>query len=161
MNRLIALFTKLLIVILCTTVASCSDDDTQADMPKHIGTYSFDGKVDGIYSGAYAVGDIYYQFVFSPSYSLEEHNDMLITLMVSRSFDGVELDLEWAYHNDDYIFSYEDTLHFYSQYNALKSGKLLVKSIGEGEFLVEMRDVILPDGKEFSLHFEGKLQQAF
>ena len=63
-----------------------------------------------------------------------------------------EIDVDKAWHNDDYYFIYEDPIMYYSQYRHLQSGKIMVKSLGEGNFQVRV-DIVLPDGKTFRFEY--------
>ncbi len=66
------------------------------------------------------------------------HNDLL----------GKELDVEYKYHNDDYIFVYEDPVSYYSHQRPLQSGKIMLRHNGAGVVDVEV-DVRLYDGTPF------------
>jgi hypothetical protein len=60
----------------------------------------------------------------------------------------VEIDVEMAWHNDDYYFIYEDPLMYYSQYRHLQSGAIMIEKNAEGGYTV-LADIVLPDGKTF------------
>lgn len=66
------------------------------------------------------------------------HNDLL----------GKELDVEYKYHNDDYLFVYEDPVSYYSHQRPLQSGKIMLRHNGAGVVDVEV-DVRLYDGTPF------------
>lgn len=68
---------------------------------------------------------------------------------VNPELEGVSIDVERMYHNDDYYFVFESPVVFYSNYKALQSGTIMVQRQESGSVGVEL-DVVLADGKSFS-----------
>lgn len=117
--------------------------------PEPQNTYQYDGKEYPVNS-IIAVADESQIFLkISPIEDADKQTTYAI-FGVNASLDGQEVDVENAWHNDDYYFVYEDPLMYYSQYRKLTSGKIFIKRYGDApqdyEVLV---DVILPDGKRF------------
>lgn len=67
---------------------------------------------------------------------------------------GKEVDVELRFHNDDYIFIYEDPVCYYSHYRPLKSGTIILKRNGTESVDVEV-DVLLFDGTPFRYSATG------
>ena len=61
---------------------------------------------------------------------------------------GQEVDVTHRFHNDDYLFVYEDPLYYYSNLRPLQGGTLLLERNGEHYLRVEV-DVRLFDGTPF------------
>lgn len=147
----------LLCTVLCAIcVAACSKDETVVIEP--IGSYTFGEKQCDIMTGRYAEDDYGYHFVFSPLLPSAPQTTK-VYFAIAKYFTGAPVDVSGIYHNDDYAFSYEDPVCYYSQYRSLKSGTVSVKALGNGGFEI-MLDVILPDGTPFYLDFSGTLEQA-
>lgn len=150
-----------LLIACCIAPVACSSDEepnaNNTKTPQAIGHYTLDGVEHDILAGVYAEANGYYEFVFTPCESLLENRHTTIMLSILAAFDGVEADVERIYHNDDYIFSYEDNFYYYSRYNALKGGKIIVTRRDEGDYSVMMEQIKMPDGRDFSLSFDGKL----
>ena len=72
------------------------------------------------------------------------HNDLL----------GKELNVEYKYHNDDYIFVYEDPVCYYSHLRPLQSGTIYLSRSASGTIGVKV-DVVLYDGTPFRYAAEG------
>ena len=68
-----------------------------------------------------------------------------------------EVNIHDVYHNDDYIFVYEDPVRYYSQYRRLTDGTFHVKQNSESNFTVKL-DLILPDGIPFKMDYTGDFQ---
>lgn len=67
---------------------------------------------------------------------------------------GQKIDVEHKFHNDDYIFVYEDPASYYSHYRPLQSGEILLKRSTSGVVDVEV-DVVLYDGTPFRYKESG------
>ncbi|MBO5805406.1 MAG: hypothetical protein J6R10_00925 [Tidjanibacter sp.] len=67
---------------------------------------------------------------------------------VRTSLLGSTIDVQTKYHNDDYIFVYEDPLYYYGPYRPLRSGTILLDKNGAGIVRVRV-DVELYDGVKF------------
>lgn len=68
---------------------------------------------------------------------------------VHPQFEGVELDVEKYYHNDDYYFVFEDPVSLYTNYHPLRSGTIYIKRTEDGGVDLSV-DVELADGKMFA-----------
>jgi len=154
------------LVAVCAGFGSCSDDDEPGNGSGSgaaaIGTYSFDGKEYCIRSGAYAENDNMYSFIFMPT-AAGEKTHTVIMLSQSKVFAGqaMPVDGNGVWHNDTYVFSYDDPFFYYSRFNALKGGTIFVEAgSAAGEFTVKMENIVLPDGRPFALSFEGALPSA-
>lgn len=73
---------------------------------------------------------------------------------VHTSLLGERLDVERRFHNDDYLFVYEDPVSYYSHLRPLQSGTILMKRSTSGNISVEV-DVKLYDGTPFRYAVEG------
>lgn len=72
---------------------------------------------------------------------------------------GSEVDISTVSHNVDYIFIYEDPVHYYSQYRRPLEGSYFVGENGENNYTVRIR-FTLPDGKPFEMDFTGDFPVA-
>lgn len=61
---------------------------------------------------------------------------------------GEELNVENEYHNDDYVFIYEDPIYYFAARRPLRSGKILLDRNSAGVVRVDV-DVVLYDGTPF------------
>lgn len=65
---------------------------------------------------------------------------------------GEEINVDTAWHNDDYYFRYEDPVMYYSEYRKLKSGTICIKKASNAKNIFSLKaDIILPDGKDFKV----------
>lgn len=158
MNKPKALF--LLLLTACTILCgptSCNDPEPGENdcklPPSPIGTYSFDGRQVAIADGVFTQDEQQIQFVFSPQ-MLTSAIDTYFIVGVRNYWLGQRIDCASVYHNDDYLFVYEDPWYLYTQYKKV-TGTILVDRKGN-RFTVEL-DVHLHDGKPFIASFEGTL----
>ena len=114
-------------------------------------TYEYDGKEYPVYSVAFTADETQIFVKISP-FKEDQPQTTYAVIGVNASLEGVEIDVDKAWHNDDYYFIYEDPIMYYSQYRHLQSGKIMVKSLGEGNFQVRA-DIVLPDGKTFRFEY--------
>lgn len=142
-------------VIAAVCAVSCEKDEIVIIDP--IGVYEFDGVECEIVDGRFIEDDETYCFAFSPQ--LASSRSTILYLGLAKYFGSGIVNVENMYHNDDYYFSYEDPVHFYSHYRSLRSGTMRVEYLGNDEFEV-MANVVLPDGKPFVLDFSGKLERV-
>lgn len=127
------------------------------ELPEPIGSYLFDGEEIDLLYGMAEESDTYYRFVFSPL----DGSTALTTwfsFALAKTFAGTEVDVSRIYHNDDYIFIYEDPVRFYSYYRQLQGGTAYVAK--EGVNYVVRLDIRLADGTPFALDFTGELPVA-
>ena len=73
---------------------------------------------------------------------------------VNTELLGQRVDVKHKFHNDDYIFVYEDSVSYYSPYRPLQSGEILLKRSASGTVDVEV-DVVLYDGTTFRYKESG------
>ena len=59
---------------------------------------------------------------------------------------------------EDYHFTYEDPIWYYSELRPLKDGTLLVKILDDGTADVSV-DVLLNDGTPFTLSYKGVVRK--
>ncbi|WP_147637681.1 hypothetical protein [Alistipes sp.] len=162
---------KLLRYMLCALagaaalgLTACNDsDDTPpredpvvVPPPEAIGTYSFDGTKGDIVDGVYTEDDYDLQFIFSPQMMTSTIETYFI-IGVHRYWVGQTVDAEQVYHNDDYLFVYEDPWYLYTQYKKV-TGSIYIDRKGD-RFTVEL-DLHLHDGKPFTASFTGELRNG-
>ena len=114
-------------------------------------TYEYDGKEYPVYSVAFTADETQIFVKISP-FKEDRPQTTYAVIGINASLEGIEIDVDKARHNDDYYFIYEDPLMYYSQYRQLQSGKIMLKSLGEGDFQI-LADVVLPDGKTFRFEY--------
>lgn len=166
MKRLATLFLTACLLSALAAVPACSDSDTppnpiqetpaegeEDEVGEPIGSYLFDGDELPIYSAGYSANDAYLSFIFSPLKQRPFTTSLAFAL--ATPFLGKECDVTNIWHNDDYMLVYEDPIHYYSHYRALKSGTLFVERNGE-EFVIRI-DVKLADGTPLVLDYSGPL----
>lgn len=143
----IILFLSLFLNFGCEKPHDPDGEGTTAPEPQN--TYLYDGKEYPVNS-IIAVADESQIFLkVSPIEDADKQTTYAI-FGINVSLDGREIDVENAWHNDDYYFVYEDPLMYYSQYRKLTSGKIFIKRYGdEPQDYEVLVDVILPDGKSF------------
>ena len=173
MKRLANIFLAACSLLALAAAPACSDSDTppsssqspvegegegggEAEAGEPIGCYFFDGEEYPIYSAGYTANDAYLSFIFSPLRQRPFTTSLAFAL--ATPFIGKECDVMNIWHNDDYMLVYEDPVHYYSYYRALKSGTLFVERNGE-EFVVRI-DVKLADGTPLKLDYSGPLAPA-
>lgn len=126
---------------------------------KKLGSYEYGGEEYPIFSTLYAENDYQIALVVSPL-----SNDRPITtyaaIIIKSELEGLVIDVNRAWHNDDYIFTYEDPVKYYSKYHALKSGTIMIKKLATpGHYNIEV-DVVLPDHTPFKLSYSGEFSSA-
>lgn len=74
---------------------------------------------------------------------------------VHKELLGKDIDVSLRYHNDDYIFAYEDPIYYYSPtLRPLQEGRILMDRNAAGTVRLEV-DVKLYDGTPFSYRHLG------
>ena len=114
-------------------------------------TYEYDGKDYPVYSVAFTADETQIFVKISP-FKEDQPQTTYAVIGVNASLEGMEIDVDKAWHNDDYYFIYEDPVMYYSQYRHLQSGKIMVKRVGDGNYQIRA-DVVLPDGKTFRFEY--------
>lgn len=144
-------------------LAACDDkDDIPVNEepgvlpPDPIGVYSFDGEQGIIADGVYTQDEYDIQFVFSPK-MMTSAVDTYFLVGVHNYWIGQRIDCERVFHNDDYVFVYEDPWYLYTQYKKV-TGTVLIEQQGT-RFTVQL-DLRLHDGKPFTAAFEGELRNG-
>ena len=159
MRQIYKLFAMAVLVL--TAVSACqkpetppvSDDpqDDQQTVEQLLGTYKYDGKEDPVYSMAVSADESQIIVKISP-FKEGENQTTYAVVGINTALQGTVIDVEKAWHNDDYYFIYEDPLVYYSQYRQLQSGTMMIRKVGES---VEVKaDLILPDGKKFAFEYK-------
>lgn len=114
-------------------------------------TYEYDGKEYPVYSVAFTADETLIFVKISP-FKKDRPQTTYAVIGINASLEGMEIDVDKAWHNDDYYFIYEDPVMYYSQYRHLQSGKIMVKRLRDGNYQVRA-DVVLPDGKTFRFEY--------
>lgn len=136
------------------SLASCEKEngDKGKIEVSQIGTYHFNGEEYPVHSIAFVADDSIIAIMISPLKDNETKSTYAV-IGINSSLEGNEIDIERAWHNDDYYFVYEDPVRFYSQYRKLNSGTLYLKRTGDN---IEISaDLILPDGTDFQFEYSG------
>ena len=159
MRRLFILLGMGLLLGGALSFAGCSSDDEASEpapAPTVLGTYEFDGVEYEILSVKCINDGSYLMFSFSP---LEASAPMTTYAAFGTRLYwlGEQIDIQEVYHNDDYIFIYEDPVRYYSQYRRPSEGTYFVQDNGNGNYTVRI-DFTLPDGKPFKMDFTGGFQ---
>lgn len=166
MKRFISLLFPALGLLLMATAVSCSDTTEEyvyihepAPEPAFplLGTYTFGAEEYPIYNAGCTIDDTYCTFRFSPV--KEGPMTTSILFQLAKVYVGETQPVDRLYHNDDYRLIYEDPVHYYSYYRALKGGTILVEphpTEGANYFVIRL-DVLLADGTPLKLEYEGDL----
>jgi hypothetical protein len=110
-------------------------------------TYEYDGKEYPVYSVVWSADESQIMVKISP-FKEDQPQTTYAVIGINSALAGVEIDVDMAWHNDDYYFIYEDPLMYYSQYRHLQSGVIVVDKNTDGTYKVTA-DIVLPDGKTF------------
>lgn len=70
---------------------------------------------------------------------------------VSEEFLGKEIDVTTKYHNDDYLFVYEDPTRYHAGYRQLQSGTILLTNTPAA--VTAKINIVLFDGTPFTYDF--------
>lgn len=126
---------------------------------KLMGTYEFGGDEYPIYSNQYAETGSQIALIVSPLTS-DRPITTYAAIVINSQLEGMVIDVDRAWHNDDYYFIYEDPIMYYSRYHELKSGTIMIKRLPTtGHYNIEV-DVILPDHTPFKLSYSGEFSSA-
>lgn len=150
---LITALSALTVLLACEKPEDSHTQDTtvQEQEEQRIGTYKYDGKEYPVYSLSVSADESQIFVRISPFKEGEKQTTYAI-LGINASLKGTLIDVENAWHNDDYYFVYEDPVVYYSQYRQLQSGTMMIRKVGES---VEVKaDLILPDGKKFTFEYK-------
>lgn len=150
-----------LCLLAATGLSSCEKDDSSGDggsRPEAIGTYSYDNKQYDIVYGQVSESESTYEFFFSPQDGNKGAVNTYFIVAIKKYFVGEVLNTDDVFHNDEYMFVYEDPDHLYSQFKKVH-GEILVVKKANNKFVVEL-DFALADQKPFKASFEGVLPTA-
>ena len=148
---LITALSALIVLLACEKPEDSQTQDPPQQEEQKIGTYKYDGKEYPVYSMSVSADESQIFVRISPFKEGEKQTTYAV-LGVNTSLQGTVIDVENAWHNDDYYFVYEDPVMYYSQYRQLQSGTMMIRKVGES---VEVKaDLILPDGKKFNFEYK-------
>ena len=114
-------------------------------------TYEYDGKEYPVYSVVWSADESQIMVKISP-FKEDQPQTTYAVIGINSALAGMEIDVDMAWHNDDYYFIYEDPLMYYSQYRHLQSGVIVVDKNADGTYKVTA-DIVLPDGKTFKFKY--------
>lgn len=150
-----------LLLLLALTGNACDKGETHEPAPRMqpIGTYELDGTSYEILTGKYESTETTWLALFSPQEPAAAQHTTYVAIGLAKELQGMQVDVEKFYHNDDYYFVYEDPVHYYSQFRALENGTIFFKKNGPDNFTIRA-NVVLPDGTPFNIDFTGDLRPA-
>lgn len=141
------------------SLPSCEDgkepNPATSTAAEPIGTYSFGGEPHDIFYAQNFSNEDTLLLRFSPLDGTTPLTTYFI-VGIARELSGIQKDVTYLYHNDDYYFVYEDPVRFYSNYRSLRSGTIYVKETGENHFTVRL-SAELPDETPFEVSFTGEI----
>ena len=161
MNKLYNLLMAALMLIM--TVSACEKPEVpQPEEPTFenpavkapLSTYVYDGTEYPVHSLVELSSDSQILIRISP-FKEDEKQTTYAVIGINASLEGMEIDVDTAWHNDDYYFIYETPLMYYSQFRELRSGKIRISR--SGVMYDILADVVLADGKEFTFKYKGQL----
>ena len=136
-------------------IPCCQKPDPVTEPP--VATYIYDGDEFPVHSLAYVDGD-QVLIQISPQKPGDKKTTYAV-IGVTRELLGETIDIEHAWHNDDYFFVYETPLKYYSQYRKLLSGTLCIRqSAADPDEFDIYADLVLPDQKGFRFEYEGSVE---
>ena len=155
MKRKVKIYNLLLITALVLTLVGCrqetgEDNPSKADTP--YGYYTIGAEEVAVASCTIAEG-VQFLLKISPLEDVLSATTYAV-VGVHTSLLGERLDVERHYHNDDYLFVYEDPVSYYSHLRPLQSGTIYLSRSASGTIGVEV-DVVLYDGTPFRYAAEG------
>ena len=162
MNKLYNLLMAALMLVM--TFSACEKpepphpDEPTVEKPMveaPLGTYVYDGTEYPVHSVVELSSDSQILIRISP-FKKNEKQTTYAVIGINASLEGMEIDVDTAWHNDDYYFIYETPLMYYSQFRELRSGKIKISHSGDVYYDI-LADVVLADGKEFTFKYKGQL----
>ena len=126
-------------------------EEQQPVVEPPICTYEYDGKEYPVYSVVWSADESQIMVKISP-FKEDQPQTTYAIIGINAALEGVAIDVDMAWHNDDYYFIYEDPLMYYSQYRHLQSGVIMVEKNADGTYKV-LADIVLPDGKTFKFEY--------
>ena len=134
----------------------CSDDNDSItpgpdveEMPS-IGTYSFRGEANKIVTGVASVDGDYLTCVLSPEKMDEGKTDTYFAFSLHLIWEGQVGDASTLYHNDLYVFIYEDPIYYVQRNSETNVTVKLNLRLHDGvRFKAEVTaDLMKPSGEE-------------
>lgn len=154
------------IVAFAPVFASCEKEEPQEQKPPQeditpiepIGKYIYNGNEYPVHTAAYVADGNIIAVKISP---LEKGRELTTYALIGIHADlaGSVIEVDKAWHNDDYFFTYEDPIMYYSQFRPLKSGTIeIIKNPAIKNLFYINVDLILPDGADFKFEYNGYLE---
>ena len=149
---------KLLLWVVPLLLLSCSKNENpsqnqELEKPEAVAEFSFNSESRAIYEMAYRALEDNVMFVF------KGENESVFQIGLKTPFVGQLNNVEDIYHNDDYLFYFEDKEYLFTQYHALKSGTIYVGRLeGEDNWDIKL-DLILPEGSSFAFSYQAKIRK--
>lgn len=109
--------------------------------------YVFDGVEYPVYTALYNKDNSYHGFIISPK--LESPYSTYFMFLIHNDHIGKTMDLTEYLPNFDFIFRYEDPMHYYAEYLYPEKGSLCVKEHSEGIYTITLQ-VTYEDGKSLA-----------
>lgn len=136
----------IVIAALALAVSCGREEDTVGDATLPYGSYWFAGQQVPVASVLLSEGP---QLLLKVS-PLEDclSATTYAVIGVHTALLGTKVDVEYKFHNDDYIFVYEDPERYFSHLRPLKSGHIYLNRTAAGLVEVDV-DVVLYDGTPF------------
>ena len=122
-----------------------------------IGTYSFRGEANKIVTGVASVDGDYLTCVLSPDKLFVCYSDTFFAFSLLLFWEGQVVDASTLYHNDQYVFIYEDPIYYYSQYKKV-TGTFYVQRNSETNVTVKL-NLRLHDGVRFKAEVTADLMK--
>lgn len=156
-NLLMVAFMLIMTVSACEKPEPPHPDEPTVEYPTvdyPLCTYVYDGTEYPVHSVDVLSSDSQILIRISP-FKKDEKQTTYAVIGINASLEGMEIDVDTAWHNDDYYFIYETPLMYYSQFRELRSGKIRISR--SGVMYDILADVALADGKEFTFKYKGQL----
>ena len=150
---------KLILWALPLLLLSCVKNENPSQnqeiaKPEAVAGFSFNDESRDIYEMAYRASEDNVMFVF------KGESKSVFQLGLKSPFVGMMNNVEDIYHNDDYLFYFEDKEYLFTQYHALKSGSIYVSKLdGEDNWDIKL-DLILPEGSSFAFSYQGRIRKS-
>lgn len=142
----------------CEKPATEGPAQEDVEQAEPVGSYIYNGTEYPVYTAASVSDDNFIAIKISPLKSGSKLTTYAI-IGIHSDLEGNNIDVNKAWHNDDYYFIYEDPVMYYSQYRELKSGTIRIKrGTAEKNSIYVKVDVVLPDGADFKFEYNGVLE---
>ena len=142
MKSLRHIFVALLATAFCI---GCTQEECANHTPKH-GFYYLDEQPIPVESAVIAEGT--HLLVKLSPIADNLHATTYAVVGIHTDLVGTEIDVEYRFHNDDYIFIYEDPSYYHGAIRPLQRGTIRLNRTTTG--LIDLYiDVVLYDGRTF------------